>query len=142
MFEPPRVWLDVFAATVATRGSDESTRELCRRAVLDVAELIEANRDVILVGMGVIETTPALQSRYGRTNRDWLECYLDLLSPDVDADNDTAVLQVAAVAGALVGGTDQALAYWVRHPDKSLVKMTEHVLEAVEPLWPDESRQG
>lgn len=140
MFEPAQAWGEVFTATVASREQGESTRDLCSRAVLDVAGLIEDHRDVILAGMQVIIETPALQARYGRTNRDWLERYLALLSPDISADDAGAVMQVATLAGALVGGTDGALVYWMLHPDVSLIELTKNVLDLVEPLWPEESR--
>lgn len=140
LFEQTRVWMEVLDRAVDARQPGESTREMLRRAVLDVARHIEARPDETIAGWGVVATTPALQARYARTNREWLDRYVAVIAADVDAGDTAAVLRAAVIAGALVGGTDQTVRLWFQVPEASLVALTEEVLETVEPLWLPASR--
>lgn len=139
IFEHPRQWLEVFHETVASRTVEETTKDVCSRAVLDVARSIAITKDDVLAGYGVVAVTPSLRSRYARTNRDWFDTYTDLLSADIVGDDRAAILQTSIVAGALVGGTDRAVTYWFMHPETDLVDLTQDVLVGVEQLWPSTS---
>lgn len=136
LFEHPRQWLAVFYEVIASRTPEQSIKQIVSKAVLAVASLIETTKDDVLPGYGVIAATPALQSRYARTNRDWLEAYLEVIGAGITADNQREVIATSVLAGALVGGTDQSVIYWFMHQELSLVSLTEAVLESVEPLWP------
>src|SRR6476646_9711899 len=48
VFEQPRRWLAHFDAEIAVRHPDETLRALCRRGLVAVAELIEANAESVL----------------------------------------------------------------------------------------------
>ena len=135
LFEPARHWLDVFHQTVADRKANESTRELCERAVLAVAAFIDLSRQDVLPAYGVIGATPSLWSRFGRTNRDWLDTYTQFLSAEYPAADASTALRVSILAGALVGGTDRAASHWAADQSVSLVALTELVLKTVDPLW-------
>lgn len=140
VFEVTSRWMDVLNDTIASRADGESTHDLCRRAVLSVAEHIEGERDAVLKGFGVVASTPALQSRYARENRSWLERYRELIVADIAGHDEQSLLHASVVAGAIVGGTDGALSVWAMFTASSLVAMTAAVLDRVEPLWPPESR--
>lgn len=140
IFEHPRRWLEVFHGVIGSREPGEPTMDLCHRAVLAVAAAIEETKDEVLPGYGVVAANPSLRSRYARTNRDWLDAYVDLIVADLDGDDATAILQASVTAGALVGGTDRAVIHWFLHPDSSLVSLTADVLELTAPLWPPQCR--
>ncbi len=139
VFEQTRLWMEVLNETVATRRPEESTRDVCCRGILAVTDYIKAHRDEVLPGYGVVAQTPALQSRYARTNREWLERYTELLRPDAGPDPAHAEIQAAVIAGALVGGTDGAVRAWFAHPSLDLTDLIESMLEQVKPLWPKAS---
>lgn len=136
IFEHPRQWLEVFHKVVNSHEAGESTKDLCSRAVLSVASRIEATKDDVLAGYGVVAATPSLRARYARTNRDWLDAYFELFTTDIDEDDQAAVFGASILAGALVGGTDRAVIHWFLHPETSLYELTSRVLTTVEPLWP------
>jgi len=47
-------------------------------------------------------------------------------------------LQIATVAGALVGTTTMLVAVWAAaRPDADMVAMTNAVLDQLGPIWPD-----
>lgn len=140
VFEETRVWMEIFNEVIASREEAESTRDVCRRGIMAVAEHIDANRGQVLPGYGVVAATPQLQSRYARTNREWLERYVELIAADLDEQDRVGGLHAAVLAGALVGGTDGAIIQWALSPGATLVDLIEPMLERVEPLWPEASR--
>lgn len=141
VFEVARRWMDVLDRTFADRGDGETTRDLCRRAVVAVARHIEIDREATLAGYRIVAATPALRARHALENRVWLERYAGLIMSDIPEQDSESLLHASVVAGALVGGTDGALALWSQSPRSSLVELTRSVLERIEPLWPEESRQ-
>ncbi len=136
IFEETRLWLETFDATVATRQAGESLRAVCERAVLDVAAFIEQRKEAVLAGAMVVLATPALTSRYARTNREWLEAYVALLLSDTPAPSAELTTQASVIAGAIVGGTDAAVALWAIDDSTTVVERTASVLDQIDPLWP------
>jgi AcrR family transcriptional regulator len=137
VFEQPRLWLVHFNAHVAVRRADETPREMCRRGLLAVAELIQANAASVLSAYSVFLATPSLRGRNGRAEDEWFERYLELLTPSHRLGRARS-LQIATVAGALVGTTRMLVGAWAgAQPDADMVAMTSAVLEQLDPIWPD-----
>jgi AcrR family transcriptional regulator len=137
VFEQPRRWLGHFNVEVATRLPDESLRETCRRGLIAVAELIEANADSVLAAFTVYRSTPSLRGGNGRIQDEWFERYMELLVPSRRVGR-VRTLQIATVAGALVGTTTMLVAVWAAaRPDADMVAMTNAVLDQLDPIWPD-----
>jgi AcrR family transcriptional regulator len=136
VFEEPRRWLVHFNAEVAERRRGESQYERCRRGVLAVAELIQAEADAVLAAFAVYRSTPSLRGRNGRTEDEWYERYVDLLTPDGTVSAKRR-LEVATVAGALVGTTTMLVVVWAAaQPGADMVAMTRAVLDQLDPIWP------
>jgi AcrR family transcriptional regulator len=136
VFEQPRRWLAHFNAEVAERRRGESPYQQCRRGVVAVAELIQSDADTVLAAYAVYRATPSLRGRNGRTEDEWFERYVDLLTPAGKVSAKRA-LEVATVAGALVGTTTMLVAVWAaEQPDADIVAMTRTVLDQLDPIWP------
>ena len=136
VFEHPRRWLEHFNATVAVRVPGETMRGLCRRGVMAVAELIQANARSVLLAFSVYRTTPSLRGRNGRVQDEWFERYIELLTP-ARPPGPSRRLQLATVASALVGATTMLVAVWAaEQPDGDMLTMTEAVLDQLDPIWP------
>ena len=136
VFEQPRRWLNHFNATVANRQRGEARRQLCRRGLLAVAELIQINAASVLPAYSVFATTPSLRGSNGRIQDEWFERYLELLTPTRRVSPARA-LQIATVAGALVGTTTMLVALWAAaQPDANIVAMTTAALDQLDPIWP------
>jgi AcrR family transcriptional regulator len=137
VFEQPRLWLAHFNAQVAVRQTDETLRQTCRRGLLAVAELIQANAESVLSAYSVFLATPSLRGRNGRAEDEWFERYIELFTPSRRL-GPARSLQVATVAGALVGTTRMLVAAWAAaQPDADMVAMTSAVLDQLDPIWPD-----
>jgi AcrR family transcriptional regulator len=137
VFEQPRRWLVHFNAHVAVRQTDETLRQMCRRGLLAVAELIKADAESVLSAYAVYLATPSLRGRNGRTEDEWFERYIELLTPSRRL-GPARSLQIATVAGALVGATKMLVAAWAAaQPDADMVAMTSAVLDQLDPIWPD-----
>ena len=137
VFEHPRRWLEHFNATVAQRRAGETPRELCRRGVLAVAELIQADANAVLAAYSVYVSTPSLRGRNGRVQDEWFARYIELLTPPRGLGSLRA-LQVATVAAALVGATTMLVPWWAAgQPGADMVAMTRAVLDQLDPVWPD-----
>ena len=136
IFEQTRLWLETFDSTVATRTEDESLRAICERAVLDVAAYIDENIEAVIAGAMVVVATPALLSRYARTNREWLEAYITLLLSDTPEPSAELTLHASVIAGAIVGGTDAAVGLGAVDESATVAERTAQVLERIDPLWP------
>jgi AcrR family transcriptional regulator len=137
VFEQPRRWLVHFNAQVAVRRPDETLRQLCRRGLLAVAQLIQANAESVLSSYSVLLATPSLRGRNGQIEDAWFERYLELLTPTRPI-GPAPSLQIATVAGALVGTTTMLVAMWAAaQPDADMVAMTSAVLDQLDPIWPD-----
>jgi AcrR family transcriptional regulator len=137
VFEHPRRWLEHFNAEVAVRCPDETWRQLCRRGLVAVAELIQENADSVLAAYSVYAKTPALRGRNGRVQDEWYERYVDLLTPSGRVSAGRS-LQIATVAAALVGVTTMLVPVWASaQPGGDIVGMTIAVLDQLDPIWPD-----
>jgi AcrR family transcriptional regulator len=137
VFEQPRRWLQHFNAIVDVPLPGETLRQRCRRGLLAVAELIHASAASVLPAYSVFAATPSLRGANGRIQDEWFERYLDLLSPPRRVNPERA-LQIATVAGALVGTTTMLTALWaVSQPHANIVRMTTAALDQLDPIWPD-----
>ncbi len=139
-FLPSDRWMERLDELIASREPGESTRDLCRRAVLGVAEFIAADRDSILRALEMLAATPSLLDRHSRSNAEWRDAYVALITADLPPDDPQSLVAATTLGGAIVGGTDAATVVWALHPDLDLVDITAGVLRDVEPLWPDACR--
>jgi AcrR family transcriptional regulator len=136
VFENPRRWLVHFNATIAVRERGETMHQLCRRGVLAVAALIEADGASVLAAFSVYAATPGLRGRNGHTEDEWYARYVELLMPAGRVGH-VRRLQVATIAAALVGATKMLVAEWAAaQPGADMVSMTTAVLDQLEPIWP------
>jgi AcrR family transcriptional regulator len=137
VFEQPRRWLIHFNAEIAAREAGETLRQLCRRGLLSVAQLIEDNAESVLSAYSVFVATPSLRGRNGRIQDEWFARYMELFTP-ARRVAPARLLQIATVAGALVGTTTMLPAVWAAgQPGADMVAMTRAVLDQLDPVWPD-----
>lgn len=136
VFEHPLRWLVHFNTTVADRLPGESQRERCRRGLMAVARLIQSHAEPIVAAYSVMLASPSLRGYNGRTEDQWFERYIELLTPPGVLDSDRA-LQMATVAGALVGTTKMLVAVWAAgQPAADMAAMTKAALDQIDPIWP------
>jgi hypothetical protein len=91
----------------------------------------------VLSAYSVFLATPSLRGRNGRAEDEWFERYIELFTPSRRL-GPARSLQVATVAGALVGTTRMLVAAWAAaQPDADMVAMTSAVLDQLDPIWPD-----
>ena len=137
VFEQPRRWLVHFNSHVAKPLPGETQRERCRRGLLAVGQLIQAHAGSIAAAYNVMLATPSLRGYNGRTEDEWFERYMELLTPSGLVAPERS-LQVATVAGALVGTTKALVAVWAAaQPDADMMAMTRAALDQLDPIWPD-----
>jgi AcrR family transcriptional regulator len=137
VFEHPRRWLVHFEAVVATREPHESVHDLCRRALISVGQLIQDNAAAVLAAYAVYTATPSLRGRNGRVEDDWFERYVTLLTPPTPASPEM-MLDIATIAGSLVGTTKALVALWsLTQPDADMVHLTTSALERLDAIWPE-----
>jgi AcrR family transcriptional regulator len=137
VFEQPRRWLVHFDEVLDEPVPDESPREQCRRGLLAVAQLIEANAASIIPAFNVMLATPSLRGYNGRTEDAWFERYVELLGTGADITPARAV-EVATVAGSLVGTTKALVGVWAAtHPAADMEQLTRAALDQLDPIWPD-----
>jgi AcrR family transcriptional regulator len=137
VFEQPRRWLVHFNDHVAEPRPGETQRERCRRGLLAVAQLIQAHAGSIAAAYKVMVATPSLRGYNGRTEDEWFERYMELFTPSGHVDPQRAV-QIATVAGALVGTTKALVAVWAAgQPDADMEALTRAALDQLDPIWPD-----
>jgi len=140
VFDHPTRWLDHFDSVRQTRGDDEPTRDLCRRGLVSVAEVIQETGDAVAMAFAVYATNPGVRARGAHTEDRWVETYAELLIADVGDDAESQ-LQVLTVAGSLVAMTNALVAVWAQHrPRFDMADLTREALEHIDPLWPAESR--
>ena len=136
VFEQPQRWLPHFDAEISNREPGESVHDLCYRGVLAVAQLIQDNARSVLAGFAVYTATPSLRGRNGKVEDEWFERYVALLTP-AEALEPAIMLEVATVAGSLVGTTRALVATWAfMQPDADMVSMTRSALDQLDPIWP------
>ena len=112
-------------------------RERCRRGLLAVAELIRANAGSVRAAFAVYHATPSLRGANGRLQDDWFERLVELLTPSRRLGAAQS-LQLATVAGALVGTTTMLVAVWATAPPAGdIVALTTAALDQLDPIWPD-----
>jgi AcrR family transcriptional regulator len=137
VFEQPRRWLQHFNVTIADPRPDETMRQRCRRGLLAVAEVIQASAASVLPAYTVFAATPVLRGTNGGIQQDWFERFLELLTPTGRVSAARA-LQIATIAGALVGTTTMLTAVWATsEPLADMAAMTVAVLDQLDPIWPD-----
>lgn len=137
VFEQPRRWLAHFNDEVSVRPRGESLHETCRRGVLAVAVLIDETASSVLPAYSVFRATPSLRGSNGRIADEWYQRYIELLTPR-RPPSAARSLQIATVAGALVGVTTMLVAEWAaRHPHARMADLTTAVLDQLDPIWPD-----
>jgi AcrR family transcriptional regulator len=136
VFEQPRRWLVHFNDHVAEVRSGETQRERCRRGLLAVSRLIQANAASIAAAYAVMLATPSLRGYNGRTEDEWFERYMELFTPPGAVDAERA-LQIVTVAGTLVGTTKALVGLWAAgQPDADMEQLTRAALDQLDPVWP------
>lgn len=142
VFVHGRIWLERFDTELESRQPGEASRDLIRRALLDVADTIEETRDVVLPAWDLAMAHEALRGRIGRFQSDWMERYLAVMTADV-GDRPEGLIEAVTMAGTLVGTTNGIVGLWAtRRPSADMRELTAAVLERVDPIWPDECRVG
>jgi AcrR family transcriptional regulator len=135
VFEQPRRWLGHFDAEIATHYPGESMRDLCRRGLMAVATLIDSTASSVLPAYSVFSATASLRGANGRIQDEWFERLVTLLTPSRPLSA-ARRLQLATVAGALVGTTTMLVAMWAAEPGSKIVAMTAAALDQLDPIWP------
>lgn len=140
VFEQPRRWLERFMSVTRERLPGESLRTLIRRALIEVAELIESEQAQVLAAYSVLMKTPSLRGRHGKSDSDWRDYLFALLAPEVDT-GEPAMLQAAVTAGTLIGTTNAIIATWaLQQPNGDLPVMTVLALDQIDSVWPASTR--
>lgn len=139
VFEAPREWLEVFNGVVDDRLPDEATRDLFRRALLEVAAYVGEHATSVLKAYSVVMSSQELIARRGRSDMDWVMRYLELLGPDV-ADLEHGDLRAAIAAMALVGAQNALIVVWSQRPDTDVVAAMQLMLDQVDSVWPEPCR--
>jgi len=140
VFESPRQWLEVFNTVLDTRSESESTRDLYRRALLEVAHFIEGDATRVLTAYAVLTASPALVARHGRSDAEWSARCLELIGPDIAGEPDGLLLGYTASMVLVAAGNALIAAWAAGQPDSDLVQMTHKVLDRVDSIWPPKSR--
>ena len=136
VFEQPRRWLAHFDAEIERRAPGEDMRERCRRGLSSVTRAIDATSSSVLAGYSVFRATPSLRGANGRIQDQWFERLVELFTPSRPPSAARA-LQLATVAGALVGTTTMLVAVWAAsQPGGDIVAMTTAALDQLDPIWP------
>jgi AcrR family transcriptional regulator len=136
VFEQPRRWLVHFNEHIAEVRPEETQRQRCRRGLLAVARLIQAHAGSIAAAYGVMLATPSLRGYNGRTEDEWFERYMELFTPPGPVAPERA-LQIATVAGSLVGTTKALVALWAAgQPEAEMEALTRAALDQLDPIWP------
>jgi len=140
IFDAPREWVAVLDDAMATRADDESTRDVYRRALLAVSRHIEADADRVLRAFAILQSSPSLSMRHGRSDAEWTLRLVELMAPDVVDDPDGDLRSLAA-AMSLVAAGNALIATWaMRGPEADLVAMTRTMLDQLDSVWPPASR--
>ncbi len=141
VFDAPRQWLEVVNDVLSDRGESESTRDVCRRALLAVAAYVRDNAASVLRSYSVVAASPELASRHGRSDAEGVQHYLELLGPEV-ARLEDGVLQAVTAAMALVGAQNAIIVVWAQRPGADPVELTRKVLDQVDSIWPEPCRRA
>lgn len=139
VFEHPRRWFEIVRGVAASRTANEATRDLGRRCTLAVAEFIAADPKPVLEAFAVLQATPDLVVRHGKSDALWNGFYSALILEDLGTATN-ALLTASVAASALTGATNALIAVWAADPRQDLVVMTRAVLDQVDDLWPPASR--
>ena len=135
-FNETLLWLERYDEVVASREAGESARSIVRRALLEVAELIEERRDRVLAAWAVVQSDPSMNAYVQRTQSTWLERHFSLIADAVGTEPDD-LLRASVLAGALVAATNALVAVWAQQPGADMPQMTETALDYIDPLWPN-----
>ena len=109
------------------------------RALIAVAEYIEARAELIKSSFAILSSSPSLMGRHGRSDAEWVARYVALLAPDIANEPDGPLMATTA-AMAIVGAQNALIAVWATTPDADLISMTRAVLDQIDSLWPSGSR--
>lgn len=140
VFEHPRRWLARFSEVTADRAPGESTRDLLRRGILAIPELIEAHRPDVLKAFSVLMATPSLMGRHGRSDAEWRMLCAAIVAEDLGT-SPKAILQTSVIVGALVGCTNGLIGAWAAtQPDADMPAMTIAALDQIDSIWPASTR--
>jgi AcrR family transcriptional regulator len=135
VFEQPRRWMAQFNAEIALPHPGESMRQVCRRGLIAVASFIASTASSVLPAFTVYQVTPSLRGANGRLQDEWFERLVALLTP-ARPPGAARRLQIATIAGALVGTTTMLVAVWAGEPGGDIVAMTIAALDQLDPIWP------
>ena len=140
IFEQPRLWLEQFTAVIEDRADGESARDLLRRAVLAVADHIEAHSDAVLRSFTILMSTDSLLGRHGKSDAEWRELCAVVIADDGDGSPE-AQLQTMVATGALIGATNAMIAAWAAgQPDAHLPTVAALAFDQIDSIWPDFAR--
>lgn len=140
VFEHPRRWLERFSTILTNREPSESTRDLLRRSIIEVAEVIQEHDEPVLRAFSVLLATPSLTGRHGRSNAEWHLLCAATVAEDLGSAPE-AQLQTAVIAGGLIGVTNALIAAWsAAQPDADLPTMTVSALDQIDSIWPPATR--
>ena len=140
IFDSPREWLAIFNSVVMDRQPGEPTRELFLRALTSVGAHIAEDRERIVQEFAILTAAPSLRARHGRSDAEWVDRYLGLLSADVDDDHQ-GQLSAAVCAMALVAAQNALIAVWATGPPElDLASMAMAAFEQIDCVWPAGSR--
>lgn len=141
IFDHPTRWLDHFESVIAARDVDESTRDVCCRALIAVAEFIQSTGDAVAEAFAVYATNPGVRARGAHTEDRWIQRYAELITADV-GDAVESQLKILTLAGSLVATTNALVMVWAQHrPDFDMADLTRVALTHIDPLWPEECRK-
>lgn len=137
VFESPRQWLRVFNVVVADRREDETTRDLFRRALVAVGDFVQHDAANVLAGFSILTSSPSLAARHGRSDREWIERYLELLLPEL-ASEPAGVLQATTIATALIGAQNGLMMVWAGQYEHGADagEMMGRMLDQLDSMWP------
>ena len=136
LFERPRRWLAVLDAVLDQRRPDEPLRDLVRRGLIAVAEAVADDATMVLAGYAILASTPSLAGRHGRSDQQWVNRYLELLAPEVQAAGGHTH-DVLVTAMALVAAQNAVIITWANdHPNTDAVTLMQQTLDQLDPIWP------
>lgn len=141
VFEFPRLWLERFDQVLASREPEESVEELVRRALLDIAEAVESERDRVLAAFSVVQSTESLRGTHSRADDLWVGRIADLMMAEPDYRPDM-LFDVLVMARSLVATTNTAIVVWSmaaagQIPDEpDIVALMTRALDRFLPMWP------
>lgn len=141
VFDHPRRWLGWLEDVLATRGPEESSRELLRRGLVAVAAGIEQEPEPVLASFSILGAAPELAARHGASDAEWVQRYVQELAPDVRGAPD-AMFALLVLAMAVVAGQNAVMVQWAsNYPDLRASELMVSMLDQLDGAWPDACRR-